>query len=129
MNGFAIKLNLPFTPLTGLNAVDFRRRFGLPDAASVTFAGILCVDDVPETVVRTWFPPSACVASVTIRTDWLFPGELTAGDGESVVLTGIDVERASELFVRAKCEELQKDLENAERQLIESERRLALESS
>jgi hypothetical protein len=105
MKGFMIELNLPYTVLTGLKAVDFRRHHGFPDASSVTmWTGGMYVEDIPEPFVRSWFPPSNSKVTATISTDWLLPDELIAGNGESVKLAQLGVQGGS-LFQDAQSGE------------------------
>ena len=80
---FKIKLKLnDFGFLTGLRALDERRRLGLPDDAKLSFDDVnpdYVTADVDEKFARTWFHNEETVGVESVCLNQLVSGEVRHG--------------------------------------------------
>jgi hypothetical protein len=124
-NAFTIYLSLPRTSFSGVEAIDFCRRLGLPERANLMLGDAHLRDlitDVDEGFARAWFGPKQTQGHASVAYEWLAAGEMV--EVEDRVWPGrfkldITPERARELYVRARFEDLREELAHAEADLVE----------
>lgn len=115
---FKIDVQIDSVRFTGLQALDFARRHGLPDTATlyVGSQNTTGVDwyvrvTVDESFARAWFSPTEQVEEATIPIELLARGDLVTVEGRPQVcgLAQLSPERAKELFVASRFREAIKE--------------------
>ncbi len=131
---FKIKLTLTSFPQeNGLEALDFRRKFGLADgtvAKPMAHAFHGCrVYPVEEGFARDYFARQSCEAEESVPLAMLLPGELAEVQDYTspavALASNLTVERAKELFIAARSARLVARVKELEQQVGELEAQLA----
>lgn len=119
---FKLYLDLDYGTMRGFKALDFRRKHGLVDYDAITFASgpaYVRTFEVDEAFARAWFGNSVH-GSADIDPHWLVPGELVVDTPFVALNPELTVERAKDLYVRARFAELEAAMEAA-KAVVEAE--------
>jgi hypothetical protein len=112
---FRIHLSLAAFHLNNFAALDWRRKFGLPDGTEAAAAHHWQSFDVPETFARTWFGGKMDVYA-DADPSWLIPGEIVGMHDQATIFRiapTLTAERAMELFIRARFAAVEAELATA----------------
>lgn len=127
---FRIRVDLAWFHIEGLKAVDFCRRFKMPESG-VAYApddsrGPIAIVDEP--FARKWFDKESTVVldrniiqdAVTVPHDVFSPGELMWENGNVVIANSISQDRLRDIFAEATAD-LRSGVESASRDGVSSE--------
>jgi len=115
---FEIKLSFYHHISSGLNALDFRRQFNLPDGVKFYLA-TNTTHDVDEAFARIHFGPEQVLDEISVPITALLPGEITqTAERLDVKITD---ERARELYIAGKIDKLKRIIDQLEKQVAELE--------
>jgi hypothetical protein len=112
---FRIHLSLAAFDLREFAALDWRRKFGLPDGILAEAENHWGSFDVPEAFARAWFGNKIDVYA-DVDTSWLIPGEIVGQHEHATVFRlapDLTADRAMELFIRARFAAVEAELATA----------------